>query len=337
MGGSLLNSAMTTLLNTLTPSVALAKAPALDPAKFVDADITAKGERRASVYFKGLKTLWFNSGSLCNIECANCYILSSPTADHFAYFKAAEMRPYLDEIDALKSGKIEIAFTGGEPYLNPDMIKMSEMALERGHTLLVLTNAMKPMMRPRVQQGLLDLHARYGQKMTLRVSLDHFTAEGHDRERGEGSFAIALEGMAWLTDNGFHLNIAGRAMFSESEADARSGYAALIKENGWHIDASDPGAVLLFPEMDASVDVPEITTACWGILGISPDAMMCSNSRMIVKRKGADKPAVLACTLLWDDSQFELGDTLEGARAPVKLNHPHCAKFCVLGGASCSA
>lgn len=150
----------------------------LDPSKFRNPDITAKGERRASVFFKGLKTLWFNSGSLCNIECANCYIMSSPTADHFVYLKATEMAPYLDEIDAMGTGPVEIAFTGGEPYLNPDMIKMSEMALERGHELLVLTNAMKPMMRPRIQKGLLDLKTRYGAKMTLRVSLDHFTAEG---------------------------------------------------------------------------------------------------------------------------------------------------------------
>ncbi|MEE9346698.1 MAG: radical SAM protein [Robiginitomaculum sp.] len=318
-------------MNIITPS------PVLDPRKFKDPNLTAKGEQRASVFFKGLKTLWFNSGSLCNIECANCYILSSPTADHFTYLKTSEMLPYLDEIDALGYGKIEIAFTGGEPYLNPDMIEMSEAALSRGHSLLILTNAMKPMMRPRVQKGLLDLKARYGDKMTLRISLDHYAEAGHDRERGAGSFAIALTGMNWLAKNGFALNIAGRAMFSEGEDDARAGYAKLIAKHGWDIDARDPGQTILFPEMDAAIDVPEITTACWGILNISPDAMMCATSRMVVKRKGASAPAVLACTLLWDDAQFELGQTLKGSRAPVKLNHPHCAKFCVLGGASCSA
>ena len=58
---------------------------------------------------------------------------------------------------------------------------------------------------------------------------------------------------------------------------------------------------------------------------------------MVVKRKGADRPAVLACTLLAYDEQFELGETLQEAERDVALNHPHCAKFCVLGGASCSA
>ena len=309
----------------------------IDPNKFKDPRITAKGEKRAAVYFKKLETLWFNSGSQCNIECANCYIQSSPTADHFIYLTPEDMAPYLDEIDEMYEEKIEIAFTGGEPYLNPHMLRLSEMALERGHSLLVLTNAMKPMMRPRVQKGLLELQERFPGKMTLRVSLDHFTQAGHDEERGQGSFDIALKGLGWLTEHDFDLHIAGRAMFSESEEAARQGYDALINAQGWNIDAHDPAKTILFPEMDESVDVPEITVACWSILDVHPDSMMCSSSRMVVRRKGEDRASVLACTLLWDDVQFETGKTLKESLGPVRLNHPHCAKFCVLGGASCSA
>jgi hypothetical protein len=88
--------------------------------------------------------------------------------------------------------------------------------------------------------------------------------------------------------------------------------------------------------MDAAADVPEITTACWGILRKSPDSLMCASSRMVVKRRGAARPAVVACTLLPYDPRFELGATLAEASAPVALNHPHCATFCVLGGAACS-
>ena len=88
--------------------------------------------------------------------------------------------------------------------------------------------------------------------------------------------------------------------------------------------------------MDVEADVPEITTACWGILEKSPDSIMCASSRMVVKRKGAGAPTVLSCTLLPYDDAFELGRTLAQASGAVQLNHPHCAKFCVLGGASCS-
>ena len=89
--------------------------------------------------------------------------------------------------------------------------------------------------------------------------------------------------------------------------------------------------------MDETAEVPEITTACWGILGKSPKDVMCASSRMVVRHKGAAAPSVIACTLLPYDPQFDLGTTLREAEGPVQLNHPHCAKFCVLGGASCSA
>ncbi|PHR92715.1 MAG: radical SAM protein [Robiginitomaculum sp.] len=311
--------------------------PILEPRKFKNPDVTAKGDVRAEVHFKSLQTLWFNTGSLCNIECVNCYIQSSPTADHFVYLTPQDMAPYLDEIDALGYGHIEIAFTGGEPYMNPHIFRLSEMALERGHTLLILTNAMKPMMRPRVKDGLLDLHRRFGEALTLRVSLDHYDATYHDTERGGGSFATTLAGMDWLAKNNIKLNIAGRTLWGEAESVSRTGFAKLIAQHGWNVDAANTGELILFPEMDERVDVPEITTDCWDILDVSPDAMMCSHSRMIVKHRGADQASVLACTLLWDDAQFDLGPTLEAARKPIKLNHPHCAKFCVLGGASCSA
>jgi hypothetical protein len=63
---------------------------------------------------------------------------------------------------------------------------------------------------------------------------------------------------------------------------------------------------------------------------------MCATSRMVVKRKESDGPSVVACTLLPYDRAFDLGSTLASASGKVTLNHPHCAKFCVLGGGSCS-
>jgi hypothetical protein len=103
------------------------------------------------------------------------------------------------------------------------------------------------------------------------------------------------------------------------------------------LDSANPVDLVVFPEMDASADVPEITDACWGLLSVSPDDQMCASARMVVKRKGASAPALVACTLLPYDKRFELGATLKDADRPVRLNHPHCARFCVLGGASCSA
>ena len=305
--------------------------------KFSHPDLTAKGEKRASVPLTGAKTLWFNTGTLCNITCVNCYIESSPENDRLVYLSAAEMLPYLDEIEALDWPTTEIGFTGGEPFMNPEIIEMIEAALERGYEVLVLTNAMRPMMRPRVQAGLLRLRRAYGDKLTLRISLDHFTADPHDAERGKGAFEITLEGMQWLRDNQFRMAVAGRTLWGDNDKESRMGYRALFARYGFKIDAQDPAMTVLFPEMDERVEVPEITTACWGILDKRPDDVMCASSRMVVKRKGAETPVVLACTLLAYSEEFELGRTLKAAETDVKLNHRHCAKFCVLGGASCSA
>jgi hypothetical protein len=305
--------------------------------KFLDPLLTAKGEERAEVALTNPQTLWFNTGTLCNIECVNCYIESSPTNDALVYITADEVRDYLDQLDTRDWGVSEIAFTGGEPFMNPQMIEITEASLERGYDVLILTNAMRPMMRKSVLQGLTRLNTAYPGKLTLRISVDHFDATLHDAERGDGALAKTITGMEWLRDNGITMAVAGRSVMADSDAQSRAGYAAFYAKHGFDIDAHNPAMTVLFPEMDESAEVPEITTACWGILDKSPDAVMCSSSRMVVKRKGAAKPAVLACTLLPYAPEFELGETLEDAEAPVKLNHPHCAKFCVLGGASCSA
>jgi predicted phosphodiesterase len=306
----------------------------LEAAKFKDPLHTARGEPRASVALKRLDTLWFNTGTRCNITCRNCYIESSPRNDALAYLDVADIRPYLDEIARDRLGTREIGFTGGEPFINPHIFVLLDECLGRGLRTLVLTNAMRPMQRHKAR--LIELRRRYGDQLVIRVSLDHFTPERHEDERGFGTFAPTRDGLVWLARNGFSLAVAGRTMWGEDAAAERAGYARFFAEHAIPVDADDSAALVLFPEMDAGADVPEITAACWGILGKSPDAVMCASSRMVVKRRGAERPAVVSCTLLPYDPAFELGTTLAQAARAVPLNHPHCAKFCVLGGASCS-
>ncbi len=302
--------------------------------KFQDPLLTAKGERRAHVALKALETLWFNTGTLCNLTCQHCYIESSPKNDRLAYLTAAEVAAYLDEIESSGLATSLIGFTGGEPFMNPELPAMLEDALSRDFAALVLTNAMKPMAK--CKPALLQLKHRYGDRLTIRVSIDHYGCRIHELERGKQSWSPTIDGLVWLARNGFSLHVASRRLSGEPEEVIRSGFAALFAELGVAIDADDPVALMVFPEMDPAADVPEITEGCWGILGKSPESVMCATSRMVVKRKGAALPAVIACTLLPYDPRFELGHTLAEASGAVPLNHPHCAKFCVLGGGACS-
>jgi uncharacterized Fe-S cluster-containing radical SAM superfamily protein len=309
--------------------------PSLDAKKFRDPDTTADGQARARVALARLETLWINTGTLCNLTCENCYIESSPRNDRLAYIGRDEVAVFLDEIrdHGLPTGTI--GFTGGEPFMNPEIVALLTMVLDRGFDALVLTNAMKPMQRHR--DALDALRARFGDRLCLRVSVDHYAPTLHELERGRGSWAPMIEGLTFLAGHGFNLNVAGRTLWSESEAQLRAGYRRLFAAHGIAVDAGDPAALVLFPEMDATLDVPEVTTRCWSILGVHPDAMMCATSRMVVKRKGEDAPVVVPCTLLPYDRQFDLGGSLAEAATTVKLNHPHCARFCVLGGGSCSS
>jgi len=306
----------------------------LSVAKFRDPELTAKGERRAWVALKALETLWFNTGTLCNLTCKSCYIESSPRNDRLAYLTRADVQLYLDEIAQQHLPTRLIGFTGGEPFMNPEIIGMLRDVLDRGFDTLVLTNAMKPMSK--LARPLLGLREQFGDRLRIRVSLDHYTQSVHEAERGRRSWTPTITGLVWLARHGFAIDVAGRRFTAEAEQEVRAGYAALFTRLGVPVDAFDPVRLMLFPQMDVTRDVPEITEACWGILGKSPESVMCASSRMVVRRRDAGQPAVLACTLLAYDERFELGATLADASGPVPLNHPHCASFCVLGGAACS-
>ena len=112
-------------------------APTLDPRKFRDPERTVTGARRASVALRRLQTLWFNTGTLCNITCQNCYIESSPRNDRLLYLTRDEVTSYLDEIKRDGWGTEEIGFTGGEPFMNPYFLSMVGDCLARGAPVAV--------------------------------------------------------------------------------------------------------------------------------------------------------------------------------------------------------
>ena len=319
---------------SLRPEYARPRTPRrADAKKFSDPCWTAKGDPRAAVEAAAFTALWFNTGTLCNLACQGCYIESSPRNDRLSYLNRSDVRQFLNEAGREHQGIEDIGFTGGEPFMNPDIIGMIADALAAGYQALVLTNAMSPMRRHRL--ALCALNARYPGKLSLRVSLDHFTPEGHERIRGPRAWKPAIDGLKWLSDCGFAVTVAARLLDGD-EAQLRRGFAGLFARHGIEIDADDPGRLILFPEMDISADVPEISDHCWALLGKRPSDLMCATARMVIKRKGDSRPVVVSCTLLPYDDPFEMGRTLAEAKRPVRLNHPHCAKFCVLGGASCN-
>ena len=303
--------------------------------KFSNRYYTAEGAQRAFVPLVKPDTLWFNTGTLCNITCKNCYIESSPQNDRLVYLSANEVNYFLDQIETRKWPIETIGLTGGEPFMNFEIIKIVTNILSRGYQLMVLTNAMRPMMRPKIMVSLLEIQKKYGEQLIVRVSLDHYDEEKHDFIRGKGSFQIAINGLEWLFLHGFQVAIASRMYWNENETQYREGFERLIVKHDLKIDPYNANQLVLFPEMDKTKDTTEITTSCWKILNKKPTDIMCSSSRMVVKRRNSENPVIVSCTLLPYSEEFEMGETLAEAEKPVFLNHKFCSQFCVLGGASC--
>ena len=299
--------------------------------KFADTFKTGDGKDRAFVEPGKLKTLWFNTGTLCNLTCKNCYIESSPKNDRLQYFSFEEFKSFVNETIQNEMGTTEIGFTGGEPFMNKDIFKMIKYSLDNGFKTLVLTNAMKPMMNNKT-----DLLRLNHLNLTIRVSIDHYTKEKHEEIRGPKSWDPMIEGLKFLSENNFNYCLATRLMWNEDEATTRNNFKKFVDENNLKLNTESKIQLVTFAEMDEKQDTPEITTECWGILNKDPSEIMCSSSRMIVRKKGHEKASVIACTLLPYDDAFDMGNSLQEANKKVYLNHPHCSKFCVLGGSSCS-
>ncbi|MDE8346803.1 MAG: metallophosphoesterase family protein [Acidocella sp.] len=270
-----------------------------------------------------LEMLWINTGTLCNIACEGCFMESSPTNDSLAYFTAPALADYLARAPATLRA---LGFTGGEPFMNPDIMAMIEAVLITGREVLVLSNAMRPMQRH--AEALSRLAARYRGRIGIRVSLDHYRAAQHDALRGPGSFKASLKGLHSLSAMSLRLTIAARTPWGESEAMMRAGFAALFASQAIGIDAQAPDTLLLFPEMDEAAPTPPVTAA--SLAALPPDrAPMCVSARMLVMRRGMPTPDITPCTLL-------PGRQLPAMDTEVTLDHAHCARFCVYGGASCA-
>ncbi len=302
--------------------------------KFQKKKITAKGEERAYVDFLEYKNLWFNTGTLCNLECQNCYIESSPRNDRLAFLNKNDVTPYLKELKELKGNVDTLGFTGGEPFLNPNMIDILQEVFKFQYKALILTNGVKVIQR--LSNQLIALNQEFPNQLKLRISLDHYTQEIHERERGDKTFQKALDSLAWLFKEGFQVSLAGRSLIDKPLEKAQKGYQELLTRSGIHLKLTKENFVI-FPEMASNNDVPEITTQCFDILNVKPENQMCASERMIIKKKGDQQTSIMSCTLLAYDDQFFTGHTLKESQKRVYLNHKFCAEFCILGGASCSS
>lgn len=276
-----------------------------------------------------LEELWFHTGTVCNLGCSFCLEGSGPDVHRLETITVADVAPLLDE--ALSLGVQRFSFTGGEPFMNKEMVPILHMALKHRPTL-VLTNGTRP-----IRNRLDDLRElkQYPNELKFRVSLDHPDPEAHDRERGKGSFNLALQTLAQLHEIGFAVSVA-------RHADANEDGSAVDEAFRDHLRAvrlPDDTNIVSFPELhppSSRIDVPTITENCMTTYKNESERsdFMCAFSKMVIKIGG--RMRVYACTLVDDDARFDLGATLkESMDKRVLLNHHRCFS-CFSQGTSCA-
>jgi molybdenum cofactor biosynthesis enzyme MoaA len=280
------------------------------------------------VALRHLDHLWFQvGGTLCNLECRHCFISCSPHNRSFGFLGHAAVRQVLDESVAL--GVKEYYFTGGEPFLNRDMIAILELTLKYGPAT-VLTNG--TVFRDDGLERLRRAEDESLYSLEFRVSLDGFTAEENDRVRGAGTFERILRGVRQLVAHGFlPILTVTRIHDDQDEAELVRGFAALLRAQGYHRPR-----LKLLPMLRIGAEAsrcrgyhPEERVTPEMMADYDADRLICSHSRIVTDR------GIHVCPILIETPDARLGSTLAEALGPCALRH-HACYTCYQYGALCS-
>lgn len=289
------------------------------------ADTTAA----ARVRLRALDALWFQvAGTVCNLRCSHCFISCSPDNDTFWFLGREDVRASLEA--SVQLGVKEYYFTGGEPFMNRDMLGILEDTLRIGPATVLTNGTLLP---DRTVDALARLAEASAYTLELRVSLDGVTAASNDAIRGQGAFARALEGVGRLAAAGFLPIITAMQTWPDAETDrVLDAFRGLLAEVG-----CDRPRLKILPPLrigaEAQRDRPyeDAERVDREMMKDYPEELLLCSSARLVTASG-----VWACPILLDYSSARLGDTLEEAvAAPAELAEQACYT-CWVNGAICS-
>lgn len=276
-----------------------------------------------------LDVLWFQvTGTVCNIECAHCFISCSPTNRTFDYLTVDDVARRLEE--SVRLGVREYYFTGGEPFLHPRIVKILSFALAYGPTT-VLTNGM--VLKRRHLERLADAAVSSPYSLEFRVSIDGFTAESHDALRGEGSFEKAMRGVELLLAHGFLPIVTAVQTWEPGEdPEVFRGFVETLRAHGY----PNP-RIKLLPRLKIGAEAgraggytPAERVANAMLEGYDLEHLICSRARVVTDR------GIRVCPILIAEPDADLGDDLvTAAGTPFRLRHAACTT-CWQYGAICS-
>lgn len=290
---------------------------------------TADGNDRGYIRPNLLKELWFHTGTACNLSCGFCLEGSGPGDQRLGLVKLEDVEPYIHQ--ALELGVEQFSFTGGEPFLAKDLVKILQFASQHA-PCLVLTNGTDALQK-RLHQLVPLLQSRF--PVRFRVSIDSHIDSEHDAGRGEGMFDLALKGMKALHDMGFQVSVARHMGAEENTVEVEQSYQDMLVSRGLPADTK----FVAFPDFlppGSHGHGPDITTHCMTHYHTEEtrSSFMCAFSKMVVKQNG--RMRIYACTLVDDDPEYDLGgDLRQSLEQQISMKHHRCFS-CFKYGASCS-
>lgn len=290
---------------------------------------TPGGEPRGYIQPHTLSELWFHTGTACNLACPFCLEGSKPGDGRLQRMTLSDAAPLMEE--AVSLGVEQFSFTGGEPFVVKDFVRILEFALRR-RPCLVLSNGTDSLIRRLSQIAPL---ADAPHAVTFRISIDWPDEHRHDAGRGAGNFRKAWQSMKALHELGFRVSLARQSEAGEDKEAADAAFRAWFQRYGLPSGTN----IVSFPDFGlphTQRAVPQITEQCMTTYHdeTSRRRFMCAYSKMVVKLDG--RVRVYACTLVDDDIDYDQGATLAQAMEHrVMLKHHRCYS-CFAHGASCS-
>lgn len=276
---------------------------------------------------ESLDTLWFQvAGTICNITCTHCFISCSPKNHSHEMLTLADVEARLAEARAL--GVREYYFTGGEPFLNRDMIPILAATLKQGPAT-VLTNGM--LLRQDVCRQLRELADAAEYSLDLRVSLDGFDAASHDAIRGKGVWDRVMIGLRNLAEAGLNPAITVTAAAEGIESsEGRARFLALIRSFGF-----DKPRLKVLPLFLIGAEAARTRAyEDWERIDLMDELedasfLQCSTSRMITSK------GVYVCPILIESDDARMGSTVAETLRPFPLAHGAC-HTCWVSGMTCT-
>ena len=280
-----------------------------------------------NVVVTGLDTVWFYvAGTICNLRCTHCFISCSPDNHSHGMMTLEGLRPYLEE--AAHLGVREYYLTGGEPFMNRELLPILEATLCQGPAT-VLTNGL--FLDADTSRRLRAIADASDYSLDVRVSLDGWGPEDHDRIRGAGTFARAVDGIRALSGQGFvPIVTVTEAATGVGGVDGRARFLDLLRSVGlsrprlkvlplWRIGAEAGRArgYQTWERLSSEATTPE---------GL--EALQCSSGRAVTTR------GVYVCPILIDEPGARMGAGLRHTLRPFGLSYGAC-HTCYATGVTC--